>query len=65
MNILLKITLVLCIIGGINWGLIGLFDFNLVEAIFQEDSFLTNLIYILVGISAIIDLYVLTKDLDI
>ncbi len=64
MNILLKITLVLCIIGGINWGLIGLFDFNLVEAIFQEDSFLTNLIYILVGISAIIDLYVLTKDLD-
>ena len=40
------------------------FDFNLVEAIFQEDSFLTNLIYILVGISAIIDLYVLTKDLD-
>lgn len=64
MNILLKITLVLCIIGGINWGLISLFDFNLVEAIFQEDSFLTNLIYILVGISAIIDLYVLTKDLD-
>ncbi len=64
MNILLKITLVLCIIGGINWGLIGLFDFNLVEAIFQEDSFLTNLIYILVGISAIIDLYILTKDLD-
>ena len=64
MNILLKITLVLCIIGGINWCLIGLFDFNLVEAIFQEDSFLTNLIYILVGISAIIDLYILTKDLD-
>lgn len=64
MNILLKTTLVLCIIGGINWGLIGLFDFNLVEAIFQEDSFLTNLIYILVGISAIIDLYILTKDLD-
>ena len=64
MNILLKITLVLCIIGGINWGLIGLFDFNLVEAIFQEDSFLTNLIYILVGISALVDLYNLTKDLD-
>ncbi len=64
MNILLKITLVLCIIGGINWGLIGLFDFNLVEAIFQEDSFLTNLIYILVGISALVDLYILTKDLD-
>lgn len=64
MNTLLKITLVLCIIGGINWGMIGLFDFNLVETIFQTGSFLTKLIYILVGISSIIDLYILTKDLD-
>lgn len=64
MNTLLKITLVLCIIGGINWGLIGLFDFNLVEAIFQTGSFLSRIIYILVGISAIVDLYILTKDLD-
>ena len=64
MNTLLKITLVICIIGGINWGLIGLFDFNLVETLFQEGSFLTNLVYILVGISALVDLYILTKDLD-
>lgn len=64
MNTLLKITLVICIIGGINWGLIGLFNFNLVETLFQEGSFLTNLVYILVGISALVDLYILTKDLD-
>jgi len=64
MNTLLKSTLVLCIVGGINWGLIGLFDFNLVESIFQPGSMLTRLIYILVGISAIVDLYILTKDLD-
>lgn len=64
MNILLKSTLVLSIIGGINWGLIGLFDFNLVEAIFQPGSMLTRLIYILVGISSIVDLYILTKNLD-
>lgn len=64
MNTLLKIALVLCIIGGINWGLIGLFDFNLVDAIFQEGSILSRIIYILVGIAAIIDLYILTKDLD-
>lgn len=64
MNILLKSTLVLSIIGGINWGLIGLFDFNLVEAIFQPGSMLTRLIYILVGISSIVNLYILTKNLD-
>ena len=64
MNILLKSTLVLSIVGGINWGLIGLFDFNLVEAIFQPDSMLTRLIYILVGLSSIVNLYILTKNLD-
>ena len=64
MNILLKITLVLCIIGGINWGLIGLFDFNLVDTLFGEGSMLSRIVYILVGISAIVDLYILTKDLD-
>ncbi len=47
------IALILIIVGGINWGLIGLFDFNLVSAIFGIDTWLTNLIYILVGIAAI------------
>jgi uncharacterized membrane protein YuzA (DUF378 family) len=46
-------ALVLIIVGGLNWGLVGLFDFNLVAAIFGVDTWLTNLIYILVGISAI------------
>ena len=64
MNILLKITLILCIIGGINWGLVGIFDFNLVEYLFGAGSALTRIVYILVAISALIDLYILTKDLD-
>ena len=64
MNILLKTTLVLCIIGGINWGLVGIFDFNLVEYLFGAGSLLTRLVYILVAISALVDLYILTKDLD-
>ena len=42
----------LLVIGGLNWGLVGLFDFNLVSALFGSDSFLSNLIYIIVGISA-------------
>ncbi len=64
MNMLLKTTLVLCIIGGINWGLVGIFDFNLVEYLFGAGSLLTRLVYILVAISALVDLYILTKDLD-
>ncbi len=46
-------ALVLMIIGAINWGLIGLFDFNLVGAIFGDFTFLSRLIYILVGLSGI------------
>ncbi len=47
------IALTLIIIGGINWGLVGLLDFNLVAAIFGTDTLITNLIYILVGIAAL------------
>jgi uncharacterized protein len=47
------ITFVLVIVGALNWGLIGLFDFNLVAAIFGPMTFISRLIYILVGISAI------------
>jgi uncharacterized membrane protein YuzA (DUF378 family) len=53
MKALNAIALVLIIVGGLNWGLVGLFDFNLVAAIFGVDTLFTNLIYILVGISAI------------
>ncbi len=45
-------TLVLLIVGGLNWGLVGLFDFDLVAAIFGAGSMLARIVYILVGISA-------------
>jgi len=47
------IATVLLIIGGLNWGLIGFFSFDLVAAIFGEMTFMTRLIYDLVGVSAI------------
>ena len=47
------VTLILVIIGGLNWGLVGLFSWNLVAAIFGEASVLSRLIYILVGLSAL------------
>ena len=48
-----KILLVITIIGAINWGLIGLLNFNLVETIFGVDSLFTTIIYTLVGILTI------------
>ena len=53
MKVIDKIALVLIIIGAINWGLVGIFNFNLVEAIFGGFSWLSRIIYILVGISGI------------
>ena len=64
MNILQKIALTLTIIGAINWGLIGLFNFNLVDTLFGVDSFLSMLIYILVGIAGIINIMLLFTDLE-
>lgn len=48
-----KIALVLIIIGAINWGLIGLFNFNLVDSIFGTMSIISRIIYALVGISGL------------
>ena len=55
MHVLRKIALAILIIGGINWGLIGLFDFNLVAFLFDGFStMISRIIYSLVGISAIV-----------
>lgn len=54
-------TLALTIIGGLNWGLVGLFDFNLVAAIFGEMSALSRIVYILVGLSALYLAFVSTR----
>jgi len=40
-------------VGGLNWGLVGLFDWNLVEAIFGGWPWLVKLVYVLVGLSAL------------
>lgn len=47
------IALILVIIGGINWGLVGLLSFNLVDKMFGAGGILSQTIYTLVGISAI------------
>lgn len=47
------VALLLIIIGGLNWGLVGLFDYNLVDGLFGEGSALARIIYVLVGIAAV------------
>ena len=53
MKALNGIALTLVIIGAINWLLVGLFKFNLVDAIFGSLSVLTRIIYIIVGIAGL------------
>jgi len=43
-------------IGGLNWGLVGVFNFDLVAAIFGQMSVLSRLVYTLVGLAAIYDI---------
>jgi uncharacterized membrane protein YuzA (DUF378 family) len=52
MKALNTLTLLLVVIGGLNWGLVGLFDFDLVAALFGAGSVLSRIVYILVGLSA-------------
>ncbi|MCQ2740979.1 MAG: DUF378 domain-containing protein [Alphaproteobacteria bacterium] len=54
MKALRTTALILTIIGGLNWGLVGLFGFDLVAYIFGTMSILSRIVYILVGVSAVI-----------
>lgn len=53
MKVVNIIALILVIIGAINWGLIGLFEFNLVDFLFGIGTVLSRIIYVLVGISGL------------
>ena len=64
MVILQKIALIFTIIGAINWGLIGLFDFNLVATLFGSVGIIEKIIYILVGISGLINIGILFMNFE-
>ena len=53
MKYLSAIALVLTVIGGINWGLVGFFDYNLVDSIFGAGSVLARVIYVVVGLASL------------
>jgi len=57
MKTIFIISAILLIIGGLNWLLVGLFSFNIVSAIFGTMTIWSRIIYVLVGISAIVILF--------
>lgn len=63
METLQKILLVITIIGAVNWGLIGLLDFNLVAMIFG-DGVISRIIYTLVGISGLVNIGILFNHIE-
>lgn len=64
METLQKILLCFTIIGAINWGLIGVADFNLVSYIFGYGSLLSKIIYVLVGVSGLVNIGIYMAHLD-
>ena len=64
MNTLFKSALAISIIGCVNWGLVGLLNFNLVEYLFGDGSLLTRIVYILVMIAGLTTIGIFTKNLD-
>ena len=57
MNALDKAVYLLLVVGGINWGLVGVFEYNLVNQVFGVDSTLSRIIYTLVGLAAVYGVY--------
>ena len=64
MNALYKTCLVIAAIGCIHWGLLGIFDFNLIEFLFGNATIITRRVYIIVAVAGAITLGLLPKDLD-
>ncbi|HEU0081063.1 MAG TPA: DUF378 domain-containing protein [Candidatus Paceibacterota bacterium] len=56
------IAFILVVVGAINWGLVGIFQWNLVTAIFGSVSWLERLVYILVGLSGLVLLFTHKKE---
>lgn len=65
METLQKVALVLVIIGALNWGLIGLFEFDLVASIFgSATNIIAKIVYIIIAICGIINIGILFKHIE-
>ena len=65
MKILQKVALVLTIIGALNWGMVGLFEIDLVATLFNgSDTLLARIVYVLVATAGIINIGLLLEPID-
>ena len=55
------VALILVLIGALNWGLVGILDFNFVATLFGDMTVLSRIIYILVGLAGLYMIYAVTK----
>jgi len=61
MNALDWIAFVLVVVGGLNWGLVGFFNFDLVATIFGDMSMFSRIVYALVGLAALYGIFAILK----
>ncbi|MDI1428938.1 DUF378 domain-containing protein [Polyangium sorediatum] len=54
-------AMILVIVGALNWALVGLFQWNLVSALFGVDSALTRIVYVLVGVAGLYLIFLSTR----
>lgn len=64
METLQKIALVFTIIGAIVWGIIGLFDINIIDSLFANMHMIARIIYIIVGVCGIINIGLLFNHIE-
>ena len=57
MDFIKKLAFILVLLGAISWGLVGLFDFNIVTAILGEATAGTMVVYVLIGLSGVYELF--------
>ncbi|PIC77286.1 DUF378 domain-containing protein [Sporosarcina sp. P19] len=63
MSVFMRIALTLVIIGALNWGLIGFFNFDLVASVFGgQDTILAKIVYAIVGLSGLAAIGLLVKS---
>ena len=62
--ILDRIALILAIVGGLNWGSIGIFNFDFVQAILGENTMLSRIVFTLVGLAAVWSISLLFRQRD-
>ena len=60
-NAVSKVATALLVVGGLNWGLVGAFDYNLVDSLFGAGSALSRVVYVLVGLAALVVLVDLVR----